>query len=119
MTTENSSDHDKRLSLAERSIESVERTMDAVNSKIDLILAKINSVAILEEKHQTQSADITRAHERIGKLDDKHETLAIESREFMNYSKGQAKVLWALGAVVAMLLIKVMFFAAASGMAPP
>lgn len=111
-------DHERRLSLAEQSVDRVERTMDAVSTKLDLILAQITKVAILEEKHQNQGIDISRAHDKIGKLEEKHDALAVEIREFMNQMKGQSKILWAIGSVVFMLVVKVLFFAANNGMTP-
>lgn len=90
--------------------------MGAVSTKLDLILAQITKVAILEEKHQNQGVDITRAHDKISKLEAKHDDLALEIRAFMNQMKGQSKILWAIGSVVGMLLVKVLFFAANNGM---
>lgn len=111
-------EHEKRLALTERSVSSMERTMEAVSTKLDLILAQITRVAILEEKHTNQQSDLNRAHSKIADLSSKHDTLAEEIRAFMNFAKGQGKVLWALGGVVGLLLIKVLFFAAGQGMTP-
>lgn len=111
-------DHEKRISLTERSVTSMERTMEAVSTKLDLILAQITRVAILEEKHSTQQTDLNRAHSKIAELTGKHDTLAEEIRAFMNFTKGQNKVLWVLGTAVAGLFIKVLFFAANNGMTP-
>lgn len=36
----------------------------------------------------------------------------------MNYSKGQQKVMWAIGTAVAALVIKALFFVANYGMTP-
>lgn len=112
------SDHDKRIAMVERSVSSVEKVMDAVSTKLDLILAQITKVAILEEKHSALIVDNDRAHKRIGDLAGKMEYLAIETREFMNYSKGQQKVMWAIGTAVAALIVKALFFAANNGMTP-
>lgn len=111
-------DHEKRISLTERSVNTMERTMDAVSTKLDLILAQITKVAILEEKHSNLIIDNDRAHKKISDLGTKFDALAEESRAFMNFSKGQNKVLWALGGVVGVLLIKVLFFTAQHGMTP-
>lgn len=111
-------DHEKRISLTERSVNTMERTMDAVSTKLDLILAQITKVAILEEKHSNLIIDNDRAHKKISDLTDKFDALAVESREFMNYTKGQNKVLWAIGGVVMALVIKALFFAANHGMTP-
>ena len=109
-------DHEKRMAMAEKSVETVERTMENVSTKLDLILAQITKVAILEEKHHNQTVDVTRAHDKINKQEIKHDALALEIRAFMNQMKGQSKVLWALGGVVGVLLVKVLFFAANNGM---
>lgn len=111
-------DHEKRIALTERSVTSMERTMEAVSTKLDLILAQITRVAILEEKHSTQQTDLNRAHSKIAELGKDHDRLAEEIRGFMNFTKGQAKVMWALGGAVAALFIKILFFAASSGMTP-
>lgn len=111
-------DHEKRIALIEQSHLQNAATMLSVSGKLDQILAQINRIAILEEKHTTQQVDVTRAHSRVGKLEDSLDALSIETREFMNYSKGRDKVLWAIGAGVLMLAVKVLFFAASHGMNP-
>ena len=75
-------------------------------------------LAILEEKHTNQQTDLNRAHSKIAELGKDHDRLAEEIRAFMNFTKGQGKVLWAIGAAVAGLLIKALFFAANNGMIP-
>ena len=112
------SEHDKRLAMAERNLSSVEKVMDAVSTKLDLILAQITKVAILEEKHSALIVDNDRAHKKISDLAEKFDRLAEESRAFMNYSKGQQKVMWAIGGVVMALVVKALFFAANNGMTP-
>lgn len=112
------SEHDKRLTMAEKAVNSVEKVMEAVSTKLDLILAQITKVAILEEKHSNLIVDNDRAHKKISDLTDKLDRLAEETRAFMNYSKGQQKVMWAIGTAVAALVIKALFFAANHGMTP-
>lgn len=104
--------------MVERNVSSVEKVMDAVSTKLDLILAQITKVAILEEKHSNLIIDNDRAHKKIGDLTDKFDKLAEETKAFMNYSKGQNKVLWTIGGVVMALVIKALFFAANNGMTP-
>ena len=104
--------------MAERNLSSVEKVMDAVSTKLDLILAQITKVAILEEKHSALIVDNDRAHKKISDLAEKFDRLAEESRAFMNHSKGQQKVMWAIGAAVSALVIKALFFAANHGMTP-
>ena len=104
--------------MAERNLSSVEKVMDAVSTKLDLILAQITKVAILEEKHSNLIIDNDRAHKKISDLTDKFDKLAEETKAFMNYSKGQNKVLWAIGTAVAVLIVKALFFAANHGMTP-
>lgn len=104
--------------MAERNLSSVEKVMDAVSTKLDLILAQITKVAILEEKHSNLIIDNDRAHKKISDLTDKFDALATESRAFMNYTKGQNKILWAISGVVMALVIKALFFAANNGMTP-
>lgn len=112
------SEHDKRLTMAEKNLSSVEKVMDAVSTKLDLILAQITKVAILEEKHSALIVDNDRAHKKISDLTDKFDRLAEESRAFINYSKGQQKIMWAIGTAVAALVVKALFFAANNGMTP-
>ena len=111
-------EHDKRLTMAEKNLSSVEKVMDAVSTKLDLILVQITKVAILEEKHSNLIIDNDRAHKKISDLTDKFDKLAEETKAFMNYSKGQNKVLWTIGGVVMALVIKALFFAANHGMTP-
>lgn len=111
-------DHEKRIALIEQMHAQTGATMLAVSSKLDQILAQINRIAILEEKHSTQQLDVTRAHSRIGSVESALSELSVETREFMNYSKGRDKVLWAIGVAVAGLAVKVLFFAASHGMTP-
>lgn len=110
--------HEKRIALIEHINAQTSLTMEAVSGKLDLILAQITRVAILEEKHTTQQVDVTRAHTRIATLESSLNSLSVEAREFINYSKGRDKVLWAIGGGLAMLAIKVLFFAASHGMTP-
>lgn len=111
-------DQGQRVALTEKSVSAMERTMEAVSTKLDLILAQITRVAILEEKHSTQQADVNRAHAKIDALAKEVEGLAKETRAFISYSQGRDKVLWALGAVVLGLFIKALFFASSHGMTP-
>ena len=104
--------------MAERNLSSVEKVMDAVSTKLDLILAQITKVAILEEKHSNLIIDNDRAHKKISDLTDKFDKLAEETKAFINYTKGQNKVLWAIGGVVMALVVKALFFAANNGMTP-
>ena len=110
------SDHEKRLALTEQAVMSIKQTSEGMTTKLDLILAQITKVAILEEKHSNLLIDNDRAHSKIAGVTDKLDNLAQESRAFMNYTKGQNKVLWSIGAVVLGLLIKALFFAANNGM---
>jgi thiamine biosynthesis lipoprotein ApbE len=110
------SDHEKRLALTEQAVMSIKQTSEGMTTKLDLILAQITKVAILEEKHSNLLIDNDRAHSKIADVTDKLDKLAEESRGFMNYTKGQNKVLWAIGSVVLGLLIKALFFAANNGM---
>lgn len=111
-------DHEKRLTLTERSVTSVEKTMDGVSTKLDLILAQVTKIALLELSHQNAKEDITRAHDRVGKMEESLNTLALESRAFMNTTKGMMKIVWGIGGAVGLLLVKVLFFAANNGMTP-
>jgi hypothetical protein len=109
-------DHEKRLALTEQAVMSIKQTSEGMTTKLDLILAQITKVAILEEKHSNLLIDNDRAHSKIADVTDKLDKLAEESRGFMNYTKGQNKILWAIGSVVLGLLIKALFFAANNGM---
>lgn len=114
-------DHEKRLALTEQAVMSIKQTSEGMTTKLDLILAQITKVAILEEKHSNLLIDNDRAHRKISDVTGKLDTLAEESRAFMNYTKGQNKqnkVLWAIGAIVAGLFVKVLFFASSHGMTP-
>lgn len=111
-------DHERRLSLTEQAVEDLRQTNQGITTKLDLILAQVTKVAILEERHNNQALDITRAHDKVGKLENKHDDLAIEIRAFMNQTKGMMKIVWAIGGVVGVLLVKVLFFAAHNRMAP-
>lgn len=110
--------HEQRIALTEQAVMSIKKTNEGITTKLDLLLAQMTKVALLEERHITQQLDLTRAHTKIEDNAKKLETLADESRAFMNYSKGQAKILWAIGAAVLALLVKALFFAAGHGMTP-
>lgn len=119
------SDHEKRMGaietkaiLTEQAVLSIKATNEGITTKMDLLLAQMTKVALLEERNITQQVDITRAHKKIEDLEKKHDDLATEIRAFMNYSKGQQKVMWAIGTAVAALVIKALFFAANHGMTP-
>ncbi len=119
------SDHEKRMGaietkaiLTEQAVLSIKATNEGLTTKMDLLLAQMTKVALLEERNITQQVDITRAHKKIEDLEKKHDDLATEIRAFMNYTKGQQKILWAIGTAVAALVIKALFFAANHGMTP-
>lgn len=112
------SEHDRRISLLEQSAGQTQRTMEAVSTKLDLILAQITKIALLEQKHDNSTLDINRAHTKIEQLAKEVDALAIETRNFISYSKGMTKVIWSIGGVVFALLVKVLFFAASNGMTP-
>jgi len=109
-------EHAQRIALTEKSVSHMERTMEAVSTKLDLILAQITKVAILEEKHSNLFLDNDRAHKKIADNVEKLDRLSEETRAFMNYTKGQNKILWAVGGTVFALWIKIMFFASSHGM---
>lgn len=111
-------EHEKRISLTEQAVMSLKSTNEGITTKLDLLLAQMTKVALLEERNITQQVDLGRAHSKIELNSEKLEVLAIESRAFMNYAKGQNKVLWAIGSVVLGLLIKALFFASSHGMTP-
>ena len=97
---------------------SLKGTNEGITTKLDLLLAQMTKVALLEERNINQQVDLSRAHSKIASNEAKLEALSEESKAFMNYTKGQNKVLWALSGAVGVLLIKVLFFAANSGMTP-
>ena len=119
------SDHERRIGaietktvLTEQAVLSLKATNEELTTKMDLLLAQMTKVALLEERIITQQVDITRAHKKIEDLEKKHDDLATEIRAFMNYSKGQQKIMWTIGGVVMALVIKALFFAANNGMTP-
>ena len=119
------SDHERRIGaietktvLTEQAVLSLKATNEELTTKMDLLLAQMTKVALLEERNITQQVDITRAHKKIEDLEKKHDDLATEIRAFMNYSKGQQKIMWTIGGVVMALVIKALFFAANNGMTP-
>lgn len=118
-------DHEKRMGaieikavLTEQAVLSLKATNEGLTTKMDLLLAQMTKLALLEERNITQQGDITRAHKKIEDIEKKHDELATEIRAFMNYSNGQQRVMWAIGAAVAALVIKALFFAANHGMTP-
>ncbi|MBK6587950.1 MAG: hypothetical protein IPG22_06505 [Acidobacteria bacterium] len=110
--------HERRISLLEQANVETHRAMDAANKKLDLILAQTTRMAVLEEKHQAQQVDVSRAHDRVADLEAMVNMFAIETRAFIEQHKGRDKVLWALSGVVFGLLIKALFFASSHGMTP-
>ena len=118
-------DHEKRMGaietktvLTEQAVLSLKATNEELTTKMDLLLAQMTKVALLEERDITQQVDITRAHKKIEDLEKKHDDLATEIRAFMNYSKGQQKIMCTIGGVVMAFVIKALFFAANNGMTP-
>lgn len=110
--------HEQRIALTEQAVMSLKQTNEGITTKLDLLLAQMTKVALLEERNITQQVDLTRAHAKIEANAIKLDALADESRAFMNYSKGQAKIMWAIGTAVAAMLVKALFFAANHGMTP-
>ena len=118
MTQDTTQDHEKRISLTEQAVLSLMHTNEGMTTKLDLILAQVTKVAILEERHNNQQVDVTRAHAKIGAVEKDLETMSREARNFISYSQGRDKVLWAIGVAVMVLFVKVLFFTAATGMKP-
>lgn len=115
-------DTERRINTLEHASQTLKEAISGMTIKLDLILAQVTKVAILEEKHNTQQLDLNRLYTRVETLNDKHETLAVESREFNNTVKGIGRVAWALwtvlGATVLLLFIKILFFMGKSGVMP-
>lgn len=111
-------EHEKRISLTEQAVMSLKQTNEGITTKLDLLLAQMTKVALLEERNITQQVDLTRAHAKIEANSEKLDKLAEESRAFINYSKGQNKVLWTISGAVLALIVKALFFAANNGMHP-
>ena len=109
---------ENRINLTEQAVMSLKKTNEGLTNKMDLLLAQMTKVALLEERNITQQLDLGRANAKIDSNSDKFEALALESRAFMNYAKGQNKILWAIGFAVAALVTKALFFAANHGMTP-
>ena len=89
-------DYEHRVSALEHASQTLKEAISGMTIKLDLILAQVTKVAILEEKHNTQQLDLNRLYTRVETLNDKHETLSVESREFSNIVKGMGRVAWAL-----------------------
>ena len=102
--------HEVSIQALKASENSMQKTLDGVSVKLDMILAQITKVAVLEEKHSSQTADVNRAHKYIKDIDDKHAELAKEARAFINQAKGMWAVIAFLGLSGLLTLIKVMFF---------
>ena len=121
-SSETMRDYEHRVSSLEHASQTLKEAISGMTIKLDLILAQVTKVAILEEKHNTQQLDLNRLYTRVETLNDKHETLSIESREFSNIVKGMGRVAWALwsvlGATVLVLFIKILFFMGKNGVTP-
>lgn len=110
--------HEQRIALTEQAVMSIKQTNEGLTTKMDILIGTMTKVALLEEKHGNQQQDVTRAHTKIETLTKTVDDLAQESRAFMNHTKGQNKVLWAIGGTVMALVIKALFFASSHGMTP-
>ena len=111
--------HEASIQSLKASEAAMQKSIDGVSTKLDLILAQITKVAVLEEKHSNQSADVNRAHKYIQDLETKQEDdvkvirtelaeLAKETRAFINQAKGMWALLTFLGVGFVVTLIKVM-----------
>jgi tetrahydromethanopterin S-methyltransferase subunit G len=111
--------HESKIISLDAGASEMRKTLEGVSTKLDLILAQITKVAVLEEKHSNQTADVNRAHSYIAKLEKDVDTLSIEVREFMAYSRGMARTAWAvwglLSGLVMGIFIKMIFFMGANG----
>lgn len=113
--------HEASIHALKQSETSMQKSIDSVSAKLDLILAQITKVAVLEEKHSNQSADVNRAHKYIQDLETKQrgdmkdmekalESLALETRAFINQAKGMWAVIAFIGAGGLLTLAKVFFW---------
>lgn len=103
---------DTRISTMERRyeslLESIKKMEDKFDGKLDLILFQVNKVAVLEEKHTSQSQALGRAFQKIETLEGHIDDLS----SFKNRAEGMARmafVLWsALGISVGAIAVKVL-----------
>ena len=113
--------HEASIMSLKSSEAAMQKSIDGVSTKLDLILAQITKVAVLEEKHTNQVADINRAHKYIKDLEDQQKadkteltaalnSLAIETRAFINQARGMWGVIAFIGFAGLATLVKVLFF---------
>jgi len=132
------SEHEKRLSNVEHATDSLQILMESVDTKVDKILEKVNRIDLLELKHDTQKDELAKVEQKIKRVSEVHDkavdvlmhehnkkfdeisktvsALALESRQFINETRGMAKMAWIIwtimGSGLFVMLVKVLFFAA-------
>jgi len=113
---------DRRISGLESSYSYLKDTMKEIVEKLNSILEQSTKVAILAEKQANHAIDLERAERRIVEVEAKYSTLHTQVSEFISFIRGLTKlayILWtSLGAVVFLILIKILFFLGKQGFMP-
>ena len=113
---------DRRISGLESSYSYLKDTMKEIVEKLNSILEQSTKVAILAEKQANYAIDLERAERRIVEVEAKYSTLHTQVSEFISFIRGLTKlayILWtSLGAVVFLILIKILFFLGKQGFVP-
>ncbi len=113
---------DRRISGLESAYSYLKDTMKEIVEKLNSILEQSTKVAILAEKQANHAIDLERAEKRIVEVEAKYSTLHTQVSEFISFIRGLTKlayILWTgLGAVVFLILIKILFFLGKQGFMP-
>lgn len=112
--------HERRVAVLESTYTQLKEGLCMVGGKLDLILEQNTKVAILAEKSASHQLDLDRAALRIIELNAKHDKLSEQVTKFISFIEGLTKLAYALwtslGAVVFLILIKMLFFLSSEGM---
>jgi hypothetical protein len=113
---------ERRINLLEGTHSFLKGAVEEIKGTLAQILEQNTKVAVIAEKQSNHQLELERAELRIKEIEIKHLTLHTQVSEFISFIRGLTKlayILWtSLGAVVFLMLIKIMFFLGKTGFIP-
>ena len=124
MSTDDNKDFfiERRVSVLEGSHNFMKEGLQSIVNKLDDLLKQGEKVVIIAERQEAHRLDLEKAALRIKEVEKNHADLNKTVTEFISFINGLTKlayILWTtLGALVMLMLIKILFFIGSIGFTP-
>lgn len=113
---------DRRINALEGTHNFLKGSIEEIKLTLSQILEQNTKIAVIAEKQASHQIDLERAELRIKEMEAKHLALYTQVSEFISFIRGLTKlayILWSsLGAVVFLMLVKILFFVGKQGFVP-